>query len=139
ARLLDRNIGWLSAPGDVEREIDALGVRDARIDLILEPVFRDFLLHDFHVPRVATSKVPTTAGKPEASLGTARAESAIGTAHWPALAIGNCVAGLFRRRNRFLLGGACLGLGFLLRVFIRDGDRVGCFFLNLGERFCKAL
>ena len=66
-------------------------VRDARVHFVFQPIFGNFLLHDFHVPGVAGTEVAASASKSEATLRAIRAEGAIRSADRAALAEGNHV------------------------------------------------
>ena len=129
----------MSIAGHVESDVDALGGADARIDLVFQPVFRNFALNDLDVPAELGAKVAAPPSDAEAALRASCGERSVGAAYRSAFTEGNLV-GL-----RFGSGlGLCLGRsGNLLRfdfgILALNLDGVGFFLFNLGLGFCQAL
>src|SRR3981081_3130523 len=70
---------------DIESDVDPLRGAHARIYFVLEPVFRNFLLHYADVPGKPRSEVPSASSESKPALCPAGAETAVGTAVRPAL------------------------------------------------------
>src|SRR5437667_11307006 len=128
---------------DIESDIHPLRRADARIHFVFQPIFRNFLLHHFHVPGVTRTEVSAAASEAEASFSTIRAERAVRSAHRSPLAVGHHVVGFFHRLwFGLLLGGRGLSHGLSLRNLVRDRNGVGQFFFyrfRLGQRLCNSL
>ena len=87
----------------IESDVHPLRCADARVDFVFQPVFRNFLLHHFHVPGITRTEIPASAGEAEASLGAVFVECAVGSADRTALAEGNYVVGFLYRLGLWLL------------------------------------
>src|SRR5689334_20387243 len=132
----------MSVPHDIEGDVYALGRRDARVHFVFQPIFGNFLLHDFHVPGVAGTEVAASASESEATLRAIRAEGAIRSTDWAALAEGNYVVRFLHGLGLCLfLGGAGLGNWLGLGDLVRYRNRVRQLLLHrfsLRQRLCDA-
>src|SRR5208283_923443 len=130
AGLLDLHVERVAVAGDIEGDVDALSGRDAGIDLVLQPVLRDFLLDDLHVPAVAGAEIAAASADTEAALRATSGEGPVRTTDRTAFAEGNLVGLWFGSGLLFFAGrGRLFWLDF--GILTLDLDGVGFFFLNL--------
>src|SRR5579872_2917096 len=76
-RLLYLHIRRVPIPLNVKRHINPSRVTYARIDLVLEPVLGNFLLHNTHIPGIARTKIPSAASESESTFRAAGIESSV--------------------------------------------------------------
>src|SRR6185437_12503775 len=105
----------------VKSDVHPLRGRNARVHFVLQPILRNFLLHYAHIPGIARTEIPATAGEPESAFGSVRAEVSIRSADRSAQSEGNHVVSFdFRRRLGFLVGRADLWRRLGLYDLVRD-------------------
>ena len=90
--MLDLHVEGVAVTGHIKGDIDAFRAGDARVDLVLEPILRNFTLNHLDVPAVASAEVAATTGDAEAALGAAGSEGAIGSADGATFAEGRLVS-----------------------------------------------
>src|SRR5262245_36053319 len=123
---------WPPAAINIEGYINPIRALDSWINLVLQPVLGNFLVHHAHIPRVTGSEVSATTGKAKASLGRPAVEHRVRSADLATLTERNNIAGFllglwrwFSLRCRWLLH------RLLLRVLLRDRNRFFLFHRRL--------
>src|SRR5215831_7386553 len=127
------NIRRMPILGHVKCDVNPLRRSDPRVNLVLHPVFGNFLLDDANIPTKSRAKVTAAAGDSETALGAASAESSIGSTDRTALAECDLVFLWFRSWRWLRLGFRdLLFLGLDLRVLALNVDGLRLFLFNLG-------
>src|SRR5258708_1449903 len=113
---------------------------NSRIDFVLEPILRNFLVHYSNIPGVARSEIASASGETKTPLCSAGVEHRIWPTDRPTFAERNYVAGFFHRLRLGLAVG-CRGLRNRLPFSILLFDRNRSRFLDyrLRPRFLQSL
>src|SRR6266536_5047666 len=91
-----------SAAINVKCYIHAVCVLNSRINFVPQPLLRNFLIYDPHVPGKPRSEISSATAESKSALGRAIVEHRVGAADWPTFAEGNHVVRLLHRLRRRL-------------------------------------
>src|SRR5262249_20599805 len=118
-RLLDLDVLGSTIATYVERQINALGIADPRIDFVLQPILGNLPRYPLNVPGETAAEIAASTGESESAFRASRAEHSIRAADRASLAVGSYVIRRWRR-GCFRLFAAVLRLRLCFAVLVGD-------------------